>query len=191
MNKALKILLWILGILSIIVLVFVFVVGPYMKSETKKASPEQNITFNKDTLQIDLFYCSPAKKDRVIFGELVPYGEVWRTGANEASTFTTNQDLLINGQELPAGFYTLWTIPDVSKWRVIFNTKLYGWGVKITDQKASRNPDHDALIVEGLVSKSYNTTEDFAINVTDTGEDIVMTFAWDDVVVPLSIQAKQ
>lgn len=191
MNKAVKFLLWFFGIIAVLALLFVFVIGPIMKKQTKKASPEQNITYTNADLQIDLFYCSPSKKDRVIFGELVPYGEVWRTGANEASTFTTNQNILINGEELPAGAYTLWTIPDVSKWQVIFNSKMYGWGVKITDQKAARDPDFDVVNVEAKVAKSYTTTENFSMNISETEQDVIMTIAWDDVVVPLTIDQKQ
>ena len=59
-----------------------------------------------------VLYSRPQMRDREIFGKLVPYGEVWRTGANEATTFTTNKDLQIDGKTLPAGKYTLWTIPE-------------------------------------------------------------------------------
>jgi hypothetical protein len=74
----------------------------------------------------------------VIFGGLVPYGEVWRTGANEATTFTTNQDLLVDGSFLAAGKYTLWTIPGPESWKVIFNSKMYPWGID-TDKKPYGN----------------------------------------------------
>ncbi len=191
MNKVLKIALWTAGIIGVIALLFFFVIGPIMKKQTKKHSPEQNISYTKDDLQIDVFYCSPSKKDRVIFGELVPYGEVWRTGANEASTFSTNKDLLVAGETLPAGKYPLWTIPHEQSWKVIFNTKMYGWGVKITDQKAAREIEYDALVVEVDVSKSINIAEDFTISISDISPTTsVMMLSWDNVVVPLTIRKK-
>ena len=137
MSKIAKILLWLVGGFVGLALLFFFVLAPILKNNTKKHSPEQTVTYNQGDLQIDLFYCAPSKKDRVIFGELVPYGEVWRTGANEASTFTTNKDLSIDGQTLAAGTYSLWTIPDREQWQVIFNSKMYPWGVNFTDQKTA------------------------------------------------------
>lgn len=189
MKKLVKILLWIAGVIGVLLLVFNFILWPILQQQTKKSSPEKNITYSKGELKLNLFYCSPSKKDREIFGNLVPYDEVWRTGANEASTFTTNKDIMIAGKPLPAGKYTLWTIPTETSWKVIFNDKMYGWGVKLTDQKASRDPDHDVLVVDGKVSKSLNTVEDFSITLNESApETTVLLFAWDNVVVPLEIQ---
>ncbi len=189
MKKLVKILLWSVGVIGVLLLVFNFILWPIMQKQTKKSSPEQNVTYSKGEMKLDLFYCSPSKKDREIFGGLVPYNEVWRTGANEASTFTTNKDLMIAGQPLPAGKYTLWTIPNETSWKVIFNDKMYGWGVKLTDQKASRDPERDVLVVEGKVSKSLNIVEDFSITLSVSSPDTtVLMFAWDNVVVPLEIR---
>ena len=190
MSKLTKWVLRILGVIIGIALLFNFVIGPVMKNQTKKHSPEQNITHTQNVLEIKAFYCSPAKKDRKIFGELVPYNEVWRTGANEATTFTTNRDLTINGKLLKTGTYSLWTIPNEKSWQVIFNTKMYGWGVKFTDQSASREPEYDALVTEAKVSKSLTTTENFTISFVETSyEACIMTIAWDDVVVPIKMMA--
>ena len=160
-----------------------------MQKETKKNSPEQQVTYSRGDLKLDVFYCSPSKKGREVFGGLVPYNEVWRTGANEASTFTTNKDLMIAGQPLKAGKYTLWTIPSEDSWKIIFNSKMYGWGVKLTDQKAARDADFDALVVEAEVSRSINIIEDFSITLNEPSDiTTVMIFAWDNVVVPLPIR---
>ncbi|MEM7186811.1 MAG: DUF2911 domain-containing protein, partial [Bacteroidota bacterium] len=138
MNRAVKILLWIVGILLVLGLLFVFVARPILIKNTKKHSPEVTQTYTIDDLEVDVFYSSPSKKGRVIFGDLVPYGEVWRTGANEATTFSTNKAVIIDGQELPAGDYTLWTIPGEEEWEIIFNSKMYPWGVRWQDSKAMR-----------------------------------------------------
>jgi hypothetical protein len=189
MEKLVKIVLWIVGVIGVLLLVFNFILWPIMQTQTKKSSPEKNVTFSKGEMKLDLFYCSPSKKGREIFGDLVPYNEVWRTGANEASTFTTNKDLMIAGQPLPAGKYTLWTIPNETSWEVIFNNKMYGWGVKLTDQKASRDPEGDVLVVEGKVSNSLNVVEDFSITLAVSSPDTtIMMFAWGNVVVPLEIR---
>ena len=188
MKKFLKILLWIIGSLIVLSLLFIFVIGPIMKSQTKKHSPEQHITHNQGDLELKVFYCSPSKKDRKIFGELVPYGEVWRTGANEASRFTTNKDLLIDEKTLAKGTYTLWTIPGETTWDVIFSSELYDWGVKITDQKPAREPEYDALVSTVSVSTSLTITESFTISFSDIETATVMTLAWDNVVVPVILE---
>ena len=129
-----------------------------------------------------------SKKDRKIFGELVPYGEVWRTGANEASTFTTNKDLSIDGKTLAKGTYTLWTIPGETTWDLIFNSEMYDWGVKLTDQKPAREPKYDALVTTVTVSNSLTTTESFTISFSDIETATLMTLAWDNVVVPIILK---
>lgn len=192
MSKIAKILLWLVGGFVGLALLFFFVLAPILKNNTKKHSPEQTVTYNQGDLQIDLFYCSPSKKDRVIFGELVPYGEVWRTGANEASTFTTNKDLTIGGQTLPAGAYSLWTIPDREQWQIIFNSKMYPWGVNFTDQKPQREVEFDAVVATATVSESISVQEEFSINVIDSDPEgvMILLFAWDNVVVPLNMELK-
>ncbi len=103
----------------------------YDRYATKAYSPEETVTYEENSLDLEVFYNRPYKKDRVIFGGLVPYGQVWRTGANEATTFSTNEDLLIDGSTLEAGKYTLWTIPMENSWKVIFNSKMYPWGINL------------------------------------------------------------
>lgn len=188
MKKFLKILLWIIGSLIVLSLLVIFVIGPIMKSQTKKHSPEQHITHKQGDLELKVFYCSPSKKDRKIFGELVPYGEVWRTGANEASTFSTNKELSIDGKTLVKGTYTLWTIPGETTWDVIFSSEMYDWGVKITDQKPAREPEYDALVTTVIVSTSLTTTESFTISFSDIETATIMTLAWDNVVVPVILE---
>ena len=191
MNKAIKITLWIAGILVAIALLFFFVVGPKMKESTKKHSPEVTDVYDINGQHIEVWYSSPSKKGRTIFGELVPYGEVWRTGANEATTFMTDKDLLIDGQTLPAGKYTLWTIPGEDSWQVIFNSKMYDWGVSFLNAKASRDEAYDVVVATADVSKSYTTEESFMIKVMEAaGNKPVLLFAWDQIFVALPMEEK-
>ena len=190
MNKFKKKFIWVFGTLLVFLLLFMLIIGPLIKIQTKKQSPEQNITYHHGDLKLNVFYCSPIKKNRVIFGELIPYGKVWRTGANEASTFSTNKDLIIDGKSLAKGVYTLWTIPNENSWQIIFNSKMYDWGVKYTDQTASRDPENDVLIVTVPVSKSLTNIEKFTISFSENKAGILMILAWDTVVVPVLLQEK-
>lgn len=187
MPKALKI-----AFLIIAGLVIVFIAGFYiLKSNTKKYSPEELVIFEQDSLRLEVFYNRPYKKDRDIFGNLVPYNEVWRTGANEATTFKTNQDLTIEGSKLEAGKYTLWTIPGKTSWVVIFNDKMYNWGVNFSDGKASYLKEFDALRVEVPISKNLKSVEQFSIYFHEQFGTIHMFLAWDDIVVPVSLNSKK
>lgn len=89
---------------------------------TPALSPRAEVMQTIGVAKVRVSYSSPGKKDRTIWGELVPYGELWRTGANAATTFSTDQDLTVGGKPLPAGSYAVYTIPGESEWTVIFNT---------------------------------------------------------------------
>lgn len=156
---------------------------------TKAHSPEETIRFQKGSLELEVFYNRPYKKDRKIFGELVPFNTVWRTGANEATTFKTNQDLLIDGSELQAGKYSLWTIPMEKSWKIIFNAKMYPWGINL-EEEAYRNPAFDALILEVPVTQLEKPLEQFTISFEQEGEFILMVLAWDRTRVTIPIKGK-
>lgn len=84
--------------------------------------------------EIAVYYSRPAVKGRMIWGGLVPYGKVWRTGANEATVFETSKDLTLGGQKLPAGKYSLFTIPGEKEWTIILNSVHDQWGAFKYDQ---------------------------------------------------------
>ncbi|MCI0750923.1 MAG: DUF2911 domain-containing protein [Flammeovirgaceae bacterium] len=153
------------------------------KKYTKQFSPEQEVAFNQDDLSVTVYYNRPFKKGRVIFGELVPYGKVWRTGANEATIFKTNKDLIIEGQTLKAGSYTLWTIPDKETWKVIFNKETGQWGIKATTGEANRDPDLDALSVDAHAVWQDQVFEQFTIQFEQSGSDAEMVLLWDQTLV--------
>ncbi|MEJ2004148.1 MAG: DUF2911 domain-containing protein, partial [Cyclobacteriaceae bacterium] len=132
--------LWItLGILAIVLLIAFVALRLY----TKSFSPEETVKLESGDLNVSVTYCRPYASDRTVFGELVPYGEVWRTGANEATLFTTNQDLLVNEELLPAGDYSLFTIPGPDNWEIIFNSETGQWGISVTrGGKANRKDEN-------------------------------------------------
>lgn len=177
-------------VLGIIILTAAIML-PYFifKMNTKSYSPEQTVTFEKDGLQLEVFYNRPYKKDREIFGGLVPYGEVWRTGANEATTFETNKDILVDGSLLKAGKYTLWTIPGKGSWKVIFNSEMYPWGIT-ADEKPSRQPEFDVLTVEVPVRHLRQVVEQFTIDFTEEYDLIHLNLYWDQTLVKVPIVQK-
>lgn len=172
MPKFLKNLLLVIGLLAALG----YLGFSYMKSETKKASPEEVNTFDLGGLAITVDYSRPSKKGRVIFGELVPYGKVWRTGANEATTIAVNKDIRLGGTPLPAGTYTLWTIPEADSWTVILNSKSYSWGVTY-DGEAQRDPTADVVKVEVPVLQLPSVVEQFTIEVSES--PAALNLKWD------------
>lgn len=170
--------------LSWSLLVILILVGIYytVKIGTKSYSPEDTVEYKEEGMSLEVFYNRPYKKDRVIFGGLVPYGEVWRTGANEATTFETNTDLIVDGSLLPAGIYTLWTIPGEDSWKIIFNSKLYAWGITLNNE-ASREAEHDVLVLERPVRTLPEVVEQFTISFVEEHDLVFLVFAWDQVTV--------
>lgn len=171
MNKLLKRILIVVA--SIIIILIIGYRGLIMY--TKSFSPEQRATFTEGPLRIEVDYSSPGKKDREIFGALVPFGQVWRTGANEATTFTTSADLTIDGKTLPAGSYTLFTIPGPESWEVIFNSQTYDWGINY-DGTSPHNPDADILRAAAMVTGTNSTKENFSIYIN---KEEGLVFEWD------------
>lgn len=183
MKQKYKTALKIAGLVIVLALVGLF----FQRNFTKAHSPEDIVLYEEDSLELEVFYNRPYKKERVIFGELVPYGEVWRTGANEATTFTTNKDLLVDGSYLPAGKYTLWTIPGEDTWKVIFNSKMYPWGID-SDKKAYREPEFDVLVLEVAVQNMNEVMEQFSIYFERANDLVIMNLAWDQTKVTLPLQ---
>ncbi|GAA4811731.1 DUF2911 domain-containing protein [Litoribaculum gwangyangense] len=183
MNTFLKRTLIILSIIALgLFLYSVFVENIF----AKRLSPKDTVKFELNDLKLKVFYNRPFKKNREIFGALVPYNEVWRTGANEATTFETNKNLEVNGMPLTAGKYTLWTVPRDTVWTVIFNSKQYPWGVN-AEMKPMWDPNYDVLDIEVPVQKLDKPVEQFTIAFDNSTDNLFLTMAWDDtkISVPL------
>lgn len=180
MPKFLKRLLISLGILAVLA----FAGYHYMRSQTKKASPEAVAVYSQNDLTLEVRYCQPAKKGRDIFGGLLPYGEVWRTGANEATTLSTNKAINFGGTEVKAGTYTLWSIPGPDSWSVILNDKQYGWGVA-WGGVASREAANDVAMVRVPAGMPVTPQELFTIRFQE--EPLALVLEWDDVMVAVPI----
>jgi hypothetical protein len=149
---------------------------------TKSHSPEAKVKFEGKDLTIDLSYCRPAKKNRVIFGELVPYNKVWRTGANEATKITFSRDVKVNGKDLKKGSYSLFTIPTEKNWTIIFNSVVDQWGAFF------HSPDKDVLRVEVPSEMSEKVIESFTIALNEADKGAAMELTWDKVKVSVPIE---
>jgi hypothetical protein len=172
------------GIALGILIVLWWGVSFYRTSQTKAFSPEDNVVFHQDDLTIKVFYNRPYKKGRDIFGSLVPYNKVWRTGANEATTFETNKNLNIEGKLLPKGKYSLWTIPKQDSWTIIFNSEHGQWGIN-SEGEANRNKDLDILTVDVAALQQEKEFEQFTIAFNMTGEEAEMVLLWDKTLVSM------
>lgn len=157
-------------------------IGFMQLKNTKSLSPEDEVVYNQDGLTINVFYNRPSKKERKIFGGLVPYDQVWRTGANEATTFTTNKDLLIKGKTLKAGKYSLWTIPRENMWTIIFNSEYGQWGLN-SKGAPNHNPLLDVLKIDVQAVLQEREFEQFTIAFEKTGGDAEMVLIWDKTLV--------
>ena len=151
--------------------------------KASRPSPPATATGKIKDATITINYSSPSVKGRQIFGNLVPYGQVWRAGANEATIFETNKDVKVEGKTLPAGKYSLYAIPGEKEWTIIFNKQTGQWGVK-RGGATSRDEAQDALTVKVKPKKSSSMTQRLAYDINDKG----FFLRWENVEVPVSIK---
>lgn len=129
-------------------------------------------------------YSSPRMKGRKIYGGLVPYGEVWRTGANDATTFVTSADVMVGGKTVPAGSYTIFTVPNADKWTLIINKKTGEWGIpyKYESDELAR--------VDMKVSPLSSPMENFTISYEKSGSGCTLNMDWEKTRASVDIAAK-
>ena len=142
----------------------------------QKPSPPAEATGKVGDATVTVNYSSPAVKGREIWGGLVPYGKVWRAGANEATTFSVDKDVMVEGKALPAGTYSFYTIPGEDEWTVIFNKTAKQWGT-VYDEK------QDALRVTAKPQPTSSMNERLGYEVTDDG----LVLRWEKLELPIAI----
>ncbi|NDI99105.1 DUF2911 domain-containing protein [Flavobacterium sp. LaA7.5] len=144
-------------------------------AQGKKASPAETATGKINGANITIEYSSPSVKGREIWGELVPYGKVWRAGANDATTFTTDKPLMIEGKELPAGTYSFFVIPEKESATVIFNKEAKQWGAYKYDE------GKDQLRVKVTPKKSTKMNERLVYSINKNN----VTLSWENWDIPI------
>jgi hypothetical protein len=146
------------------------------------ASPRDSVSGTVAGSTIKISYGSPAVKGRKIWGGLVPYDKVWRTGANTATIFETSKAIKIGGKTLPAGKYSLYTTPGEKSWKVIFNSQTGQWGIKM-DGSTTDDPAKDVLVTTATPMKSQSFNEHLTFKINDKG----FVLLWENLAVPVMI----
>lgn len=158
--------------------------GALAQVQTPRPSPKASLMQNVGITEVTINYNRPGVKGRTIWGALVPHDKVWRTGANEATTIEFSSDVLINGNKLTKGLYSLHTIPNATEWTVIFNSVAEQWGSYSYDEAK------DALRVKVKPEPAdHREWMTFEINemTTDTAKVVLR---WEKVAVPFTIDTK-
>lgn len=144
-------------------------------------SPPTQMTASIGDAEVTIDYSAPSVRGRAIWGELVPYDKVWRTGANAATTISLSKDILVEGNVLAAGKYALFTIPSADHWTIIFNSNPDQWGHYDYDESK------DVLRVEVAPMESGEMVETLQFDVNEAGEESQIVMKWEKLMVPISI----
>lgn len=169
---------------SLLALVFFCIAGPTFAqergNEEARASPNASVSQTIGTTKVSITYGRPSVKDRTIFGDLVPFGKWWRTGANESTVVTFSDDVTIEGEKVEAGTYSLYTVPQKNEWTIILNSKL-SWGTEYDESK-------DVMRVT-VKPMEADHTEQFMIYFEDVTENsATCVLRWAKTKVPFTIK---
>lgn len=178
-----KKLLVISGVLSLM-LVCSFVVTAQQDKSKRPSPPAQAKWDLGGGKSVTIDYGSPRTKGRKIYGELVPFGQVWRTGANEATTLVTPVDLTIGSTAVAAGSYTIFTVPNKDKWTLIISKKTGEWG---TDYPGQAN---DLARIDMKVSALPSPVENFTISFEKAGNDGNLNIDWETTRASVAVSKK-
>jgi hypothetical protein len=149
----------------------------------ERASPHETVSWTIHGKKITVVYGRPYRKGRQIAGGLVPYGEVWRTGADEATTFTTDGDLMVGPLHVVAGSYSLFTVPGEKEWTLVLNKTVNQWGAF----KYDKNMDYGRAPMK--VGKAPAMAEQFTIDLEKKGADSgLLKLTWENTTASIDIQ---
>lgn len=172
--------------LAVIAVIALVVIAVYAQQEAAKQplSPKGDASLSfADGKKVTVTYSRPSMRGRQIMGKLVPYGKVWRTGANEATTFSTDTNLVVGGTNVPAGNYTMYTMPDEKNWKLIINKQTGQWGTEYDQAQ-------DLARIDLKKEATSSPVEQFTIAFDKKGADAgVMTLTWENT--KLSVDIKE
>ena len=192
---------------SAILFMLCFAVSAFAQIDTPRPSPKASVMQRIGVTDVTITYSRPAVKNRQIWGDplpgqtakgeatlddqnarpkgaaIVPWGHVWRAGANEATTFVVTDDVLINGQKLPAGSYSLHTIPTKDEWTIVFNSTANQWG------SFSYDAAKDTLRVKVKPQWVNQSEEWLTYSVEPVGDDSAqVNIRWEKINVPFTVK---
>ena len=170
-----------------IILMLAFAIANYaIEAQVKTPQPSPKATFEQvvGLTNIDVSYSRPSAKGRVVFGDLVPYGKLWRTGANANTTITFSDDVMISGQALKKGKYAIFTTPKADSWEIIFYSDTDNWGTpeKFDDAKV-------ALKTKATPENLPKKVETFTINLSNLdAESAMLEMSWEKTMIAIKIE---
>ncbi len=157
-----------------------------LAQDKKPLSPpgQASVKFD-DGKTVTIQYSRPSMRGRKIFGGLVPYDQVWRTGANAATSLKTDVDLVIGGANVPAGSYTLYTLPGMSSWKLIINKQVGQWGTEYSEGQ-------DLARVDMKVGQLPSGMETFTISLDKTsGSSAMLKLDWENTTASVEVKEKK
>lgn len=167
---------------------FAMFASPLFAQQDKSQRPSPPATAQcqfPDGKAVHIDYSSPRMKGRKIYGGLVPYGKVWRVGANEATTFDINTDVTVGGKAVPTGHYTLDAVPEQDKWTLIISKKTGIWGIPYPGEQ------YDFARIPMQVSQLPAPVEDFTISFAQGGGSCTMQLDWETTRASIQIREKR
>lgn len=160
----------------------------FAQNDAKKppASPPGKASYSfADGKKVSIDYSRPYAKGRKIMGGLVPYGQVWRTGANSATSFVTDTDVTIGGTNVPAGKYTIYTLPGEMAWKLIINKQTGQWGTQYDQSQ-------DLARIDMVAKKLSTPVEQFTISFEKTGGDSAkLKLEWENTSASVDVNEKK
>lgn len=162
-----------------IIIAFAFILTPLLTEaqlKTPQASPKSTVFQTVGLTDVEIVYSRPAARGRAVFGNLVPFGKIWRTGANENTIISFSDDVVIDGKTLPKGKYSLYTVPKIENWEVIFYSTTNNWG----------NPetwDESKVVLRTTVKEEavQRAVESFTIGIGNlTADSATLDMAWEN-----------
>jgi hypothetical protein len=165
-------------LLSAIVLVAIGVQAQQGDKSQRPSPPAKVSETTSKGVTISIDYSQPAVKGRTIGNDIAPYGKIWRTGANESTVFEVSKDVKVDGKSLPAGKYSLWSIPGKDEWVLIFNKNSKNWGTKYPEGE-------DALRINVKPGKAPSFTERMTFTVDKSGK---VSLLWGNEDVSFKVQ---
>lgn len=166
-------------VLSVVALLSVLAIAQQKQPPLSPRKQAEAKLGNGKTVSVD--YGAPSMRSRKIMGALVPYDKVWRTGANEATKFHTDSDLTVGGTKVPAGDYTLYTLPSANGWKLIINKQTGQWGTEYDQSK-------DLARIDMNVAKTPAPVEQMEIKLEPKGGDVVLHTIWENTDASVDLQ---
>jgi hypothetical protein len=177
--------LWmVLTLLVLTLMISVSLLAAQDKAKRPSPPAQAQCKFS-DGKTVTVDYSSPRVKGRKIFGGLVPYNEVWRAGANEATTFVTNTNLNVGGKDVPAGSYTIFAVPSPDKWTLVVSKKTGEWGVPYPGE------GDDFTRTDMTASKTSAPVENFTIAFDQSGSKCTMRMEWENTRASVEVSEKK